>query len=230
MARILIADDDAELAGALVERLSLEGHEARVAPGVARALALARRWHPELAVVGRILADRPGRELLLELRRSGFRGPVLVLSDPGDDGIGVRETADEHVVRSAPSRELVARVETLLRRGPAARLPEVVSLDGRVEIHPRARRLLVDDAEVELRPMEMDLLLALLARRNQAVSRHTLLAEVWGYGPRAETRTVDWHVATLRSKLGESAQRPRYLRTVRGVGYRLDVGEGGGAA
>ena len=81
----------------------------------------------------------------------------------------------------------------------------------------------LEGKNVRLRPKEMDLLLALLSRRNEAVHRRTLLAEVWGYSPMAETRTVDWHVATLRSKLGEDAQSPRYLKTVRAVGYRLDV-------
>jgi DNA-binding response OmpR family regulator len=81
----------------------------------------------------------------------------------------------------------------------------------------------VDGREVGLRPREMDLLLALLARRNQAVSRPTLLAEVWGYRPDARTRTVDWHVAELRRKLEPDPSAPRYLRTVRHVGYRLDL-------
>lgn len=228
MARILIVEDQEDLAGVLQENLEAEGHAARIAGDAAAALELAGRWRPELVVLDLILPDRPGSEVLRTLRGTGFVGPVLVLSARGDERTKVRELrggADDYITKPFGLLELLARVENLLRRIPRAQLPELVELGDRVRIHTRARRVVVEGREVELRPMEMDLLLALLRRADEAVSRRTLLAEVWGYSPRAETRTVDWHVASLRGKLGEDAQEPRFLKTVRSVGYRLDVEE-----
>jgi DNA-binding response OmpR family regulator len=93
----------------------------------------------------------------------------------------------------------------------------------RVEVRPAARRVTVAGSQVTLRPKEMDLLLALVARPNEVVSRRELLRGVWGYQDGVASRTVDWHMAELRRKLGDDPERPRFLQTVRKIGYRLDL-------
>lgn len=225
MPRILIVEDDAELSALLAENLTAERHRTRVAATGREAVALVEEWRPDLVVLDLMLPDTGGRAVLRSIRGTGYVGPVLILSAKGDQRTkvaGFRDGADDYVTKPFGLLELLARIETLLRRVPEARLPETVTL-GNVEIRPAARTVLRGSEGIKVRPKEMDLLLALLARANRAVSRRTLLTEVWGYSPRANTRTVDWHVAELRRRIEAEPGKPRYLRTVRGVGYRLDV-------
>jgi len=225
VARVLIVEDQRDLADVLAENLVAEGHLVRTASRAAAARDAVSEWQPDVVVLDLMLPDEPGETVLRHVRRSGLTTPVLILSARGDERTkvkGLRQGADDYVTKPFSLMEFLARVESLLRRSLGQRLPDRVSF-GRAVVHPRARRVEVDGAEVQLRPREMDLLLALLARSNQVVPRRTLLAEVWGYSPDARTRTVDWHMAELRRKLEGDPADPRHLRTVRGVGYRLDV-------
>lgn len=228
MARVLIVEDQKDLADVLGENLEADGHRVRTVGLAVDGREAVEAWRPDLLVLDLMLPDESGETVLRHVRRSGLTIPVLILSALGDVRTkvkGLRQGADDYVTKPFSLMEFLARVESLLRRSMNDSLPDRITL-GSAVIHPRARRLEVDGDEVLLRPREMELLLALVARRNQAVPRATLLAEVWGYSPDAETRTVDWHVASLRRKLERDPAHPMYLRTVRAVGYRLDVPEG----
>ncbi len=223
MNRVLVVEDQADLARGLVENLEAEGYEAR-ACGTARDGALmASAWPPDLIILDLMLPDCSGEVILADLRARGAETPVLILSARSDEATkvqGFRLGADDYVTKPFGLLELLARVANLLRRKAVVSTGVQV---GRLTVFPGARRVLCDSHEVELRPKELDLLLALLEQPNRAVSRRHLLKAVWGYDSSVESRTVDWHVAELRRKLEADPSHPIVLRTVRKVGYRLDL-------
>lgn len=226
MGSILIVEDSFDIAHALRENLEAEGHAVTVAGDAAGAEAALGAASPDLVILDLMLPDRSGATVLGGLRAAGNETPVLILSARSDETTkvaGFRAGADDYVTKPFGLLELMARIENLLRRArPAGGLPAVARF-GHVEVRPIARQVLVHGREVSLRPKEMDLLIALLRQPNQAVSRRTLLEQVWHYDPAVESRTVDWHVAELRRKLRLDPDRPGFLQTVRKVGYRLDL-------
>ena len=225
MASILIVEDQPDVAVALGEHLEAQGHTVRVAETAAAGRRALHDRPPDLVVLDLMLPDGTGERLLTHFRRRGYQGPILILSAKGEvkDRVrGLEGGADDYVTKPFHLLEFLARVEALLRRAPETRELEVVRI-GDVELRPAARTLTIDGKEVPCRPREMDLLLALLRRPNEAVSREDLLAQVWGYSRSARTRTIDWHVSELRRRLESDPKKPRILRTVPGVGYRLDV-------
>jgi two-component system alkaline phosphatase synthesis response regulator PhoP len=221
VSRILIVEDDLDLARGLRANLEIEGHEARVVHDGAAALDAARREMPDLIVLDLTLPGMDGLRVLTELRRTDAATPVLVLTAreaEGDKVRGLRLGADDYVTKPFALLELIARVEALLRRGGRQLAPVLRS--GDIEIEPGPRRVRRGGQEVPLRPMEFDLLLALVGRRGDAASRLELLREVWGQSGAAETRTVDTHVFELRRKLEADPKAPRHLITVWRKGYR----------
>ncbi len=222
MSRILIVEDDPDIARGLKSNLEIEGHEAHVVGDGARALEEARRGHPDLVVLDLMLPGLDGLRVLAELRKGDPRTPVLILTakqSEGDKVRGLRLGADDYVTKPIGLLELLARIEALLRRGGPAKPARLAF--GDVAIDTAARTVTRAGANVPLRPMEYELLLALATRHGAAASRLDLLREVWGYVTAAETRTVDTHVFELRRKLEADPAHPRHLLTVRNVGYRL---------
>jgi DNA-binding response OmpR family regulator len=222
VSRILIVEDDPDLARGLRSNLEIEGHETLLAQDGRSALEVARRTPaPDLVVLDLILPGMDGLRVLSELRRHDAATPVLVLSareTEGDKVRALRLGADDYVTKPFGIMELIARIEALLRRGGRQLAPTLRF--GELEIDTGARTVRRGGEEVPLRPMEYELLLALVRRRGEAVSRLDLLREVWGYAGAAETRTVDTHVFELRRKLEADPARPRHLLTSWRVGYR----------
>jgi DNA-binding response OmpR family regulator len=227
MTRILIAEDDPDLALGLKNNLEIEGYEVQVACDGNAALVRARQWRPELLILDLVMPKLDGLRVLRELRAHDSSVAVLILTARGDEADKVRGLklgADDYVTKPFGLLELLARVESLLRRrrdsspGAAA----AVLKFGTVEVDPAARRVLRSGAEVTLRPKEYDLLVELLRHRGKVRSRLDLMQAVWGYSSAVITRTVDTHMFELRRKLEDDAARPRHIVTVRGVGYRLD--------
>ena len=226
--RILIIEDNADLAYAVAGVLESEGHETRTAGDGLRGLAEARSWRPDLIVLDLMLPGADGYQVLERLRAEGHETPVLVLTARGEEDdkvLGFRVGADDFVVKPFGVLEFLARVQALLRRptlGAAPRgVPEVERF-GQVEIHPAARKVTRQGAPVTLAPKEFELLLALVRRRGAAASRAELLREVWDYSADVSSRTVDIHILELRRKLEPDPARPRHILTVYKVGYRLD--------
>ena len=228
--RILIVEDNADLAFAVAGVLESEGYETRTAADGPAGLSDARSWRPHLIVLDLMLPGADGYQVLQRLRAEGHETPVLVLTARGEEEdkvLGFRVGADDYVVKPFGVHEFLARVRALLRRptlGTSARplIPEVERF-GEVEIHPAARKVVRQGVPVTLAPKEFELLLALVRRRGAAASRADLLREVWDYSADVTSRTVDIHILELRRKLEPDPARPRHILTVYKVGYRLDA-------
>ena len=228
MTRVLVAEDDPDLALGLKNNLEIEGYDVRVARDGAEALALALQWQPALLILDLVMPKIEGMRVLRELREGDSRVAVLILTARGDEADKVRGLklgADDYVTKPFGLLELLARVESLLRRARNVPNRETASQllhFGDVEVDPVARRVRKAGVEIALRPKEYDLLLELLRHRGQVRSRLELMQSVWGYSSAVITRTVDTHMFELRRKLEGDAARPRHIMTIRGIGYRLD--------
>ena len=217
--RVLVVDDDATIADSVAVRLRAEGLHVSVAGDGPAAVAACEREQPDLVVLDVML---PGFDGLEVCRRIQARRPVpvLMLTARGDETdllIGLGVGADDYLSKPFSMRELVARVHALLRRADRASQSDAV-LVGDVRVDLRERRVEVDGSEVHLTRTEFDLLAYLVERPRAAVSRDTLLTEIWGWGETAGSRTVDSHIKALRRKLGSDL-----IRTVHGIGYALEV-------
>lgn len=222
--RILVVEDETDLAELVAINLRGAGHEVTVVHDGKAAMAEIHRSQPDLLVLDVMLPDISGIEVCRRLRRSAqtVRLPVIMLTartDEVDRVVGFEVGADDYVPKPFSPRELVLRVEAILRRAiPAAELvgPQVIAL-GTLVIDVPAHRVEVEGEEILLTALEFRLLLDLASRAGRVQSRDALLERVWGYSPNVETRTVDTHVKRLREKLGAGAAN---IETVRGVGYR----------
>jgi len=229
MPRLLVIEDNADLAFGLKTILEFEGHEVEVSEDGESGLKRARESDPALIILDLMLPLKGGYEVLRELREGGVRTPVLILtarSQESDLVMGFDLGADDYVTKPFSTVELVARVRALLRRsrleGKANAGTRSVERFGDIEVNPETRMVLRNREAVELTPKEFDLLLALIRRRGAVASRTDLLKEVWRYGnAQIMTRTVDVHVAELRRKLEEDPTNPRHILTARKAGYRL---------
>ena len=229
MKRVLVVEDNADLAYGLRNNLEIEGYKVDVAGDGTRGLALARTAAPDLIILDLMLPGMDGFRVLRALRDEGRRLPILVLTARGEEGDkvrGLRLGADDYVTKPFGVLELLARVEALFRRAGAATVapPTLAERErfGDVEVVPASRAVLRHGKAVTLTPKEYDLLIALLRRRGAVASRTELLTEVWGYSASVLSRTVDTHVAELRSKLEQDAAQPKHILTVRKAGYRLE--------
>jgi DNA-binding response OmpR family regulator len=222
MNRVLVVEDNSDLAFGLRNNLEIEGYEVEVASDGRAGLVAARARRPDIVVLDLMLPGLDGFRVLKALREEARAPPILILTARGEEADkvrGLRMGADDYVTKPFGLLELLARVEALLRRTGrgAARLVTF----GKVEVDVAARAVRKGGAPVELAPKELDLLLALLAAEGAALSRLELLQRVWGYPSAVVTRTVDTHVAELRRKLEEDPARPQHVLTVRKLGYRL---------
>jgi len=226
-------EDNEDLAFGLRKVLEFEGYDVEVANDGETGLGAARENVPDLLILDVMLPEKSGFDVLRELRTSGQKFPVLILtarSQESDVVLGFDFGADDYVTKPFSTAELLARVRALLRRvqsgagtgaGGEGSVGAVMTF-GEVDVSPSTRTVTRGGEPVELTPKEFDLLVALLERRGAVISRQELLKEVWGYGNAdINTRTVDVHLSELRRKLEEDAANPRYILTVRKAGYRL---------
>ncbi len=227
--RILVVEDDGDLARGLAFNLRREGYEVETAATLAAARAAARAAPWSLVVLDLALPDGDGLDLLRELRAAGPAPPVICLTaraQETDVVMGLGSGADDYVKKPFGLAELLARVAALLRRAaaPASAPGSAVPL-GHVLVDLAACRVRRPDGSTEdLTRVEMDLFRYLHERRGRAVPREELLRALWGVSGRHETRTLDNHVARLRKKVEADPAAPRFLVTVHGTGYRLDDG------
>ncbi len=214
--RVLLVEDQEEIAEPLATGLRREGFEVTWVATAAAALAAAEH---ELVLLDLRLPDRDGYEVCRELRaRSGV--PIIVISARGEEVdriVGLELGADDYLVKPFGFRELVARINAVTRRTgarpPAARTLRV----GELTVDTEGRRVILRGEEIALTAKEFDLLATLAARPGVVVSRRRLLDDVWDSRHHLATKTIDVHVAALRRKLGD----PGWIQTVRGVGFRL---------
>ena len=226
---ILLVEDNESLAFGFRTSLEVDGHEVTVVGDGREALARAREVDPDLIILDLMLPGLSGFHVLRELRSGGHDMPVLILTARGEEADkvqGFRLGADNYAVKPVGVLELLARVEALLKRsgrhGAGAAEETDTYAFGQVEVDVPTRSIRRNGELVELTPMEFDLLLFLLRRAGAVVRRGELLREVWGYKRAVATRTVDTHIAKLRTKLELDPAHPRHILTVRKVGYRLE--------
>jgi DNA-binding response OmpR family regulator len=219
--RVLLVEDNANLAFGLQTSLEVEGYEVLHAESGSVGLALAQESAPDLIVLDLMLPEMSGYEVLRRLRGGRGEMPVLILTAKGeevDKVQGFRLGADDYVVKPVGVLEFLARVEALLRRAQPRRSGGVYRF-GDLEVDADRRTAAVAGTEVELSPLEFDLLDTLARRGGTLVSRTELLKEVWGYRSNIESRTVDTHIAKLRAKIDRDDRS--HIVTVRKKGYRL---------
>ncbi|SCF33856.1 DNA-binding response regulator, OmpR family, contains REC and winged-helix (wHTH) domain [Micromonospora viridifaciens] len=226
MARLLLIEDDLTIRTPLIRALRERGHAVAAASTAMTGLRDALDDRPDLVVLDLGLPDLDGRELLRMLRAVSSV-PVIVATAQDDEAEIVRMLdagADDYLVKPFTAAQLDARVRAVLRRSAAdATVGDPTLVVGGLRIDPRSRQVSLDGVPVELTPREFDLLHHLAGRPGQVVTKRELLTEVWRIPYGGADKTVDVHLSWLRRKLGESAQEPRYLHTVRGVGVRLEA-------
>ena len=222
MPHILVVEDDPHVRSALLRALDERGYAATSAPNGLAGLDAAVRERPDLLVVDLGLPDVDGQELLRMLRAVSAI-PVIVATAREDESEIVRALdagADDYLVKPFGADQLDARIRAVLRRGATAGRPAPLTV-GELVVDPRARTARLGGRPLDLTPREFDLLRYLTERCGQVVTKRELLAEVWRQPYGGADKTVDVHLSWLRRKLGETAQRPRYLHTIRSVGVRL---------
>ena len=224
--RLLVIEDNPDLAFGLRNNFEIEGYEVDVAEDGLVGLERARTWEPDLILLDLMLPGMDGYRVLRQLRDDGLDAPVLILTARGEEAdkvLGFRLGADDYVTKPFGLLELLARVEALLRHSRPASPPGASTAFhfGDVEVMLSTRNVRRAGRDVPLTPMEFDLLVALLQRQGAVASRLELLKEVWGHSSAVLTRTVDTHIGELRRKLEQDPATPRHILTVRKAGYRL---------
>jgi DNA-binding response OmpR family regulator len=226
MTRILVVEDNVDVAFGLKTALENEGYEIVIASDGAAGLEGAKQ-DVDLIILDLMLPRMDGYRVLRSLRASGVEVPVLVLTAKGEEVNKVQAFSlggDDYVTKPFGVLELIARVKALLRRtaGGAKQAIPAVERFGDIEVNPASRTVYRAGQQVSLAPREFDLLLALARRKGAAASRADLLREVWQYQNDVVSRTVDLHIAELRRKLESNPTEPRHILTVWKVGYRLE--------
>ena len=225
---LLIVEDDAHIRLGLVDALRAEGYEVAECGDGSHALPLFRQVRPDLVILDIMLPGKSGYDLCREIRASKSRTPILMLSAKGqeiDKVVGLELGADDYVTKPFSLRELLARVHALLRRAEPGTLtadapPEIAF--GKVRVDCKALRGKRGKEAFELTPRELKVLALLFRERGNAVSRDTILNEVWGIEYYGTTRTLDQLVVKLRQKIEDTPGEPRHLLTVHSLGYRLE--------
>ena len=228
MRSVLLVEDDGGLRLGLWDRLVEEGYRVVMAANGDEALARAGTEGFDLVLLDAALPGKSGLDVCRELRRRGFDGPVILLTDGAhvaDRVLGLKVGADDCLARPFDVAELLARVEACLRRGAACAPAGRVCRFGGIEVDLRGARVLRDGREVSLSPREFQLLRCFVEHADTPLSRDQILDRAWGHDAMPTPRTVDVHVAWLRHKLEANPHRPTLIRTVHGVGYLFVGGE-----
>ncbi len=221
-ARVLFVEDEASITEPFRLTLEREGFAPEVVRTVAEALAAQERAPADIVLLDLMLPDGDGRDLCRELRRTSDV-PIIMLTARGTDAdriVGLELGADDYVVKPFSGPELVARMRAVLRRGGGqAHAPQLDS--GPLRVDAGARRAWLDERELTLSRKEFDLLHELMRNAGQVVTREDLIDRVWDENWFGSTKTLDVHIGWLRRKLGDDPSSPRFIHTVRGVGFRF---------
>jgi two-component system, OmpR family, response regulator ResD len=222
---VLVVDDEPTIVDVVSRYLVRAGYRPLAAGDGVEALRLATLHHPDLVVLDIMLPRMDGLEVLRRLRAGAVgRMPVILLTARGEESdrvVGLRQGADDYIVKPFSPAELLARVDAVLRRAdPSGDARPPLEFEG-LRIEPGARRVFVDGDEALLTQREFDLLLFLATHPGHAFSRDQLMDAVWRFPFYTDTTTVTVHIRRVRSKIERDAADPRFIQTVWGVGYRF---------
>jgi DNA-binding response OmpR family regulator len=225
--RILLVEDEESISEPFSRALSREGFEPVIARTAAEALDLASKVQPELVLLDLMLPDGDGRDVCRELRRRSDT-PIIMLTARGtetDRIVGLELGADDYVVKPFSGPEVIARIRAVLRRSRRDGDAPIRRTLGDLDIDGEARRVRIGDNEIDLSRKEFDLLAVLADAAGRVLTRDYLMERVWDENWFGPTKTLDVHIGTLRRKLGDDTANPRYIHTVRGVGFRFATDE-----
>lgn len=224
MTKILLVEDDSAIAGPLLRAFTREGYSVESVENGKDALD-AMSTDVDLVVLDLGLPDMDGLEVARKARLEGKTFPILILTaraEEVDMVVGLDAGADDYVTKPFRLAELLARVRALLRRASSNEdNPDLLEVNG-VTVDVDAHRAYLDNRELQLTGKEFDLLKVLMRNAGNVVSRDTLMQEVWGSSAEDSTKKLDMHVSWLRRKLGDDVNDPRYISTVRGMGFRFE--------
>ena len=224
---VLMVEDETSITEPLSEALEREGFATEVARTAREALEVAERSQPDLVLLDVMLPDGSGYDVCRSLRERS-EVPIIMLTARGEETdriVGLEMGADDYIVKPFSAREVAARIRAVLRRttgeqrGATVRVEPLVA--GRLTLDPGRRSATHDGRELELTRKEFELLELLLREAGSVISRERLLDQVWDVNWFGSTKTLDVHVSSLRRKLGDDSAAPRYIHTVRGVGFRF---------
>lgn len=227
--RILVVDDEESIVKLVEYNLTQAGYEVLTADNGLQALEIVREEHPDLVILDLMLPGLNGMDVCQRLRKDGINTSIIMLTardDEIDRVLGLEMGADDYVTKPFSPRELVARVKAVLRRtGDEPASAEGTFQCGDITIDVNKYEVTVRGDRIDLTPREFELLHYLAKSMGRVLSRDHLLDKVWGYEFAGDTRIVDVHISHLRDKLEKDPKNPEYIRTVRGVGYKLVQGE-----
>lgn len=222
--RVLVVDDEVALAGVVGSYLAREGFDVAVAHSGPEAVDKAREINPVLVVLDIMLPGFDGIEVCRQIRQFSDTYIIMLTAkeDEMDKVLGLSMGADDYLVKPFSPRELIARVKAMLRRPRSA---SIASSDpfvsGSLSVDVQSRTVTLDGVDIQLTRTEFDLLATLMAYPATVLSRRQLIKSVWGDDWFGDDHVVDVHIAHVREKIGDEASEPRFIRTVRGVGYAL---------
>jgi two-component system alkaline phosphatase synthesis response regulator PhoP len=224
-AKILIVEDEPGLATTLKDRLQKEGHAVSVAYDGNSGMEIATREPFDIMILDIMLPGQSGLAVCQKVRELGSNAPILMLTarrQTMDKVIGLRTGADDYLTKPFKMVELLARVDALLRRAGAGKAGTYGCYHfGDLQIDMRSTEVMREGLPVTLSAKEFHLLRYFVEHRGATISRDELLREVWGYGGRPTTRTVDVHVAWLRQKIEKDPKNPQFIHTIVGMGYKF---------
>jgi len=230
MKKILVVDDEQSILTLLKFNLEQNGFQVYTADNGVDALDIARTLKPEAIVLDLMLPLKDGIEVAKELRQDKINTPILMLTakdDELDKIIGLEIGADDYMTKPFSPREVVARIKAILRRVELESSSNTETTDvikvGDIEIHTLTYSVYLHGKKLDLTPREYELLIYLTNHLGHVLSRDQLLNGVWNFDFDGDTRIVDVHISKLREKIEQDSRRPKYIQTVRGFGYKLEV-------
>ncbi|XOW49156.1 response regulator transcription factor [Staphylococcus haemolyticus] len=229
--KVLVVDDEQSIVTLLKYNLETAGYIVKVAYDGEEALEKVNEIQPELVVLDVMLPKKDGIEVCKTIRSDKNLVPILMLTakdDEFDRVLGLELGADDYMTKPFSPREVVARVKAILRRSKFASEIEKADVDDEdilienIRIRPEFFEVYKDDELLELTPKEFELLLYLIERQGRVITREHMLNSVWNYEFAGDSRIVDVHISHLRDKLEENPKQPKLIKTVRGLGYKLE--------
>lgn len=234
---ILVVEDEQSIATLLQYNLKQAGFEVLTAPDGDEGLRKAVELKPDLILLDLMLPKKDGMEVCKELRMQRIQTPIIMLTakeDEFDKVLGLELGADDYMTKPFSPREVIARVKAVLRRSKVTevnRIEEALPTNspaektyqiGELHVYPERFEASLDGRELEFTPKEFELLVYLLDNKNRVLTRDQLLSAVWHYDFAGDTRIVDVHISHLRDQMEENSRKPKYIKTIRGLGYKFE--------